>query len=582
MLRNRQTKQMKNKPGCIILYILLSVCFLYSTSCVNGNSVSVELNKARLLMDTASDSSLAILNRISHPEALPEHEYAAYCLLLTQAMDKSLYIHTSDSLIMIATNYYEKHHDPEALAQSYYYTGRVYSDMQETLNAQQYFLKALDLGEDLDMPELLIRVYNSLGTLYSYQDVYEMALPLYKKALPLLENTSDSTNLSYVLRNIARVFAETQHPDSAILYFHQAINVATPQSISALQNGLGSLYLQTGKYADAYNCIQNAIRLCKNPKRLDPIYLNLGEYYFKTAQYDSARHYLNYSLQSPVLYTKAGSLYFLAQIEKQKRDFKNYLKYWDEYEKLRDSINNILHFENIRMTQNMFNYQRIADEKIKYEHESARRMIIIYQLLIITAILTTLSFFYFRKEEQKKRKILDLKDKLYKQSLQYIEDNKKKISLLEEELNSGQKTLSETSRKLYETQKKLYILKNNQITLERDTMQQLKEDLKKTSLFAKINQTEEKLSEDEWSELCSLVDATYPNFTKCIYDLYARISAEELRICYLVKIGTSVKRIATLINKTSSGVSQCRRRLYKKLTKEMGNAEKFDSFIADL
>ena len=130
-------------------------------------------------METASDSSLAILDNITSPEKLSEKEYAAYCLLLTQALDKNYYIHDSDSLIMIATNYYEKHNDLLPLALSYYYAGRVYSEMHDALQAQQYYLKALALGESLNLPELLIKINSNLGTLYSYQDIYEMALPLY-------------------------------------------------------------------------------------------------------------------------------------------------------------------------------------------------------------------------------------------------------------------------------------------------------------------------------------------------------------------------------------------------------------------
>lgn len=573
---------MINKPGNIILQISFVISLLCLVSCSNRTSVSTELDKARSLMEIASDSSLAILDNITSPEKLSEKEYAAYCLLLTQALDKNYYIHDSDSLIMIATSYYEKHNDLLPLALSYYYAGRVYSDMQDALQAQQYYLKALALGESLNLPELLIKINSNLGTLYSYQDIYEMALPLYKKTLPLFENTNDSTNQSFVLRNIARVFAETQQRDSAIYYCQQAIKMATPQSISALQNGLGSLYLQTGKYDEAYNCIQKAIQSCNSPKLLYPFYLNLGEYYYKTMQYDSAQHYLNRSLQSPILYTQAGSLYFLAQIEKQKLDFKNYLKYWDQYEQLRDSIDHDSHFENIRIAQSMFNYQRIADEKNKYEQEATRRMIIIYQILIIITILSIIFFFFFKKEQQKKKKLLDLKGKLYKQSLEYLEDNKKKIALLEQELSSGQETIGDVKRQLFETRKLMLEMENRQISLKHDTMHLVEQDLRKSTLYTKIHQTEEKLSDSEWSELFLLVDATYPSFKKGLLELCSRISLEELRICYLVKIDIPVKRIAILMNITSSGVSQCRRRLYKKLTKEAENAEKFDSFITDL
>ena len=533
-------------------------------------------------METASDSSLAILDNITSPEKLSEKEYAAYCLLLTQALDKNYYIHDSDSLIMIATNYYEKHNDLLPLALSYYYAGRVYSDMQDALQAQQYYLKALALGESLNLPELLIKINNNLGTLYSYQDIYEMALPLYKKTLSFLEKTNDSTSISFALRNIARVYAETHQRDSAICYYQQAIKMATPQSISALQNGLGSLYLQTEKYEEAYDCIQKAIQSCNSPKLLYPFYLNLGEYYYKTTQYDSAQHYLSYSLQSPILYTQAGSIYFLAQIEKQKLDFKNYLKYWDKYEQLRDSIDHDSHFENIRIAQSMFNYQRIADEKNKYEQEATRRMIIIYQILIIITVLSIIFFFYVKREQQKKKRLLDLKEKLYKQSLEYLEENKKKISLLEQELSSGKETIGDVKRQLFETTKLMLEMENRQISLKHDTMHLVEQDLRKSTLYTKIHQTEEKLSDSEWSELFLLVDATYPNFKKGLLELCSRISLEELRICYLVKIDIPVKRIAILMNITSSGVSQCRRRLYKKLTKEAENAEKFDSFIADL
>ena len=573
---------MINKPGNIILQISFVISLLCLVSCSNRTSVSTELDKARSLMEIASDSSLAILDNITSPEKLSEKEYAAYCLLLTQALDKNYYIHDSDSLIIIATNYYEKHNDLLSLALSYYYAGRVYSDMQDALQAQQYYLKALALGESLNQPELLVKVNNNLGTLYSYQDIYEMALPLYKKTLSFLEKTNDSTSISFALRNIARVFTETQQQDSAIYYYQQAIKMATPQSISALQNGLGSLYLKTEKYDEAYNCIQKAIQYCNKPKLLYPFYLNLGEYYYKTMQYDSAQHYLNRSLQSPILYTQAGSLYFLAQIEKQKLDFKNYLKYWDQYELLRDSIDHDSHFENIRIAQSMFNYQRIADEKNKYEHEATQRMIIIYQILIIITALLIIFFFFFKKEQQKKKRLLDLKEKLYKQSLEYLEENKKKIALLEQELSSGQETIGDVKRQLFETRKLMLEMENRQISLKHDTMHLVEQDLRKSILYTKIHQTEEKLSDSEWSELFLLVDATYPNFKKGLLELCSRISLEELRICYLVKSDIPVKRIAILMNITSSGVSQCRRRLYKKLTKEAENAEKFDSFIAGL
>lgn len=572
---------MTNKPGHIVLFILFALSALYFLSCNYTIAVPAELQQAEEVMETEPDSALTILENFELTEELSKKDYAFYCLLLTQALDKNYYIHTSDSLIKEATAYYEEHNDMASLALSYYYMGRVYSDMHKSLQAQQYYLMALELGEELNKTDLLIKINNSLGTLYCFQDIYEQALPLYKKTISLLNQKKDSTNLSYALRNTARAFKQTGQPDSAIVYYKEAIKIATQQSISPLLNDLGSLYLQEKKYVEAYDCFMYAIQLCKKAQLLFPIQLNLGKYFYQTAQCDSAQVYLNQSVQSPDLFTQAGSLYLLAQIEKIKLDFNNYLKYWDKYEQIRDSIEKDSHFENIRITESMFNYQRITDEKNKYEQKASRRMIIIYQMFIFSTFILFIGFLVFKREQQKKKKILELKEILYKQSLQCIEDNKIKISVLEKELTSGKETISDVNKQLFEAKKLILEMENRQIKLKHNTIQLIEQEFQKSYIYTRIHKAENKLSESEWTELALLIDATYSNFTKRLYEFYPQISIEELHICYLVKTGIPVKKIAVLMNISSSGVSHCRRRLYKKLTNQSESAEKFDSFITD-
>lgn len=572
---------MTNKPGNIVLFILFALSALYFLSCNYTIAVPAELQQAEEVMETEPDSALTILENFELTEELSKKDYAFYCLLLTQALDKNYYIHTSDSLIKEATGYYEEHNDMASLALSYYYMGRVYSDMHKSLQAQQYYLMALELGEELNKTDLLIKINNSLGTLYFFQDIYEQALPLYKKTISLLNQKKDSTNLSFAFRNTARAFKETGQLDSAAIYYKEAIKIATPQSISFLLNDLGSIYLEEEKYDEAYDCIMNAIQLCNKVQLLAPIQLNLGKYYYQTSQYDSAQVYLNRSVQTPILFTRAGSLYLLAQIEKTKHDFNNYLKYWDEYELIRDSIEKDSHFENIRITESMFNYQRITDEKNKYEQKASRRMIIIYQMFIFSTFILFIGFLIFKREQQKKKKILKLKEKLYKQSLQCIEDNKIKISVLEKELTSGKETISDVNKQLFEAKKLILEMENRQIKLKHNTIQLIEQEFQKSYIYTRIHKAENKLSESEWAELALLIDATYSNFTKRLYEFYPQISIEELHICYLVKTGIPVKKIAILMNISSSGVSHCRRRLYKKLTNQSESAEKFDSFITD-
>lgn len=360
------------------------VLFLFMSAC-NNHPQAPMLLEAEKIIEEQPDSALSILNKIENVNQLSEKDHATYCLLLTQAQDLNYITHTSDSLIKIAATYFEKNKDMHKASLSYYYMGRVNADLYDALKAQEYYLKALEVGEKTNDFHLLARICNNLGTLYNYQDIYDMALPIHKKALYYLEQDTklDSANISFVLRNIARTYVQTQQKDSAIIYFQKAIKYSTQNNISSIALSLGNLHFDKGEYKEAEQYINKALSLATNKKTLDPIYLSKGELFRVTGQIDSAKVYLTTSSKSPYIYTKAGSFKNLAEIALKQLNWHDYLKYSKQYELLRDSITNSSHFENIRMTQGMYNYQRINKEKNRFEKEAAHRMILIYQVTTV-------------------------------------------------------------------------------------------------------------------------------------------------------------------------------------------------------
>lgn len=68
-----------------------------------------------------------------------------YYLLLTEAEDKTYKKHESDSLIAIATEYFDKTDDVKRKAKAWYYRGRVVDDLKDAPRAQDYYLKALQM-----------------------------------------------------------------------------------------------------------------------------------------------------------------------------------------------------------------------------------------------------------------------------------------------------------------------------------------------------------------------------------------------------------------------------------------------------
>ncbi|WP_302313527.1 tetratricopeptide repeat protein [uncultured Parabacteroides sp.] len=559
------------------------VLFLFMSAC-NNHPQAPMLLEAEKIIEEQPDSALSILNKIENVNQLSEKDHATYCLLLTQAQDLNYITHTSDSLIKIAATYFEKNKDKPRSMLAYYYLGRVNSDLQDALQAQEYYLKALEIGDDSKDYHLLARIYNNLGTLYSYQGIYEMALPMHQKALHFLEQESkrDTVNISYVLRNTARIFTLMNLEDSAIIYHNKALKYSIPYNISSILVDLGNIFIIKGDYDKAKNYLDQAQNLTTIPKTLCPIYLSKGELFTAINQIDSAKFYLTKCSQSPNIYTQAGGLHHLAQVALIENNLSDYVKYTEAYSILRDSITNRSHFENIRIAQSMFNYHCIAKEKDIFEKKATQRMILIYQVIIIFSITIAIFIFIFKREKIKKKQLTDLKEEQYKRSQQYIEDNEKQISQLTEMFHTKQKEMSEVEKQLYEARKLMLEMENRQIFEKQGTIQLLEKDFHNSSLYIRIHREDDiQLSPSEWEELHQLIDATYPDFTNRLIKLYTQISIEEIHICYLVKMQLPIKKIAFIMHITSSGVSQCRRRLYKKFTGEPQNTEKFDKFITD-
>lgn len=576
-------KEMKKKFLQIVSQVSVLLILIFLTFC-DHHPATPELALAEQLMEQKPDSALKVIQQIKNPEGLSSREHALYCLFLTLANDKNYITHTSDSVIKIAVNYFDKQNDPKYKMLAYYCMGRVNTDLQDALQAQECYLKALEFGEESKDIRLLIKTNNNLANLYFLRDLDDMAIPLYKKALFYIkqEEETDSLYMSYALRNIARTFTQSQQLDSAILYYQHALKFSQLDSKTSIYNDLGNLYCDKGNYTEAQKCIDNALLFIQANEKAHPVYLTQGRLYITIGKSDSAYYYLKQSSESPNLYTKASSLRRLSEIVNKSNQYKEYAEYMEEYESLRDSLTASDHSENIRITQSMFNYQRVAKEKNKYEKEASDRMLLIYQIIIISVIIFIIGFIFYKRNDKKKEQLIKNNELKYKRSQQYIEDNKCEIARLENELSLEQIQKDKYQKQLYEARKTMLELENLYLFKRQGAIKILEKDLQNINLYVRIQEEDDiQLSACEWIELQQLIDATYQDFTERLSKVYNKISDEELRICYLVKMKIPVKKIASIVHISPSGVSQCRRRLYKKFTGEPENTESFDKFIAD-
>ena len=132
------------KNGINLLMIL--VLFI---SCVQEKEDNNVLRRVEACMELFPDSALSLLSQIECPECMRGQQRADYALLLTQALDKNYLDNLqSDSLIMIAVEYYKQEGDKLKAGKAYFYYGKVMLLKERFSDAMQAYLEASSLLEE--------------------------------------------------------------------------------------------------------------------------------------------------------------------------------------------------------------------------------------------------------------------------------------------------------------------------------------------------------------------------------------------------------------------------------------------------
>ena len=191
------------KKNIVFLLILIPIIWI---SCDGMGHQTIDFRKIENLMPQHPDSALMLLEQIENKENLSRKDKAHYYLLLTEAQDKTFVKYETDSLITIATDYYEETDDLERKAKAWFYKGRINQNLNHPLKAQECLLNALQNEEQIEDHALLGRINNGIGMLYTQQDVYERALPYQQKAVMHFKAIADSIGQVYALRDLGRIY----------------------------------------------------------------------------------------------------------------------------------------------------------------------------------------------------------------------------------------------------------------------------------------------------------------------------------------------------------------------------------------
>ncbi|WP_289007549.1 hypothetical protein [uncultured Parabacteroides sp.] len=426
---------------------MTNLLFLLCLAACSGKSdVVTLLREAEMYMDERPDSALCLLDSVKSMGELTGQEHALWCLLYTQAQDKNRIEHTSDSLIQIAVKYYDGTDLEDRKMQAYYYCGRVFQDLSDAPQAQGCYLKAYEVGKNLNNNSLLGRLCANLGTLYTYQELYQPALDFQKEAADYFLLDEDTVSLSIAFRNIARIYICENLSDSAKTYYSKALSYTSDVHAFYIFNELADAYGRIGEYEKGLSYARKANTLTQTVDDSCLVSFTLGDIFLKTGQLDSADHYLSFCLRSPNIYTLAGTYYLLGQLEKRQNNLEQYVLFQEKYEPLKDSIEQQSRMETLIRNQCLYDYRAVEKEKEYYRQEAYRTTIRLYRIYLgaILFVIAVFIFFVYRSKKQRQKEeqlnqSLRLKDQDYRQSQAFLKEKEDSIARLMEKLELEQK-----------------------------------------------------------------------------------------------------------------------------------------------
>ena len=602
------------KKNIVFLLILIPIIWI---SCDGMGHQTIDFRKIENLMPQHPDSALMLLEQIENKENLSRKDKAHYSLLLTEAEDKTYVTHTTDSLISIAADYYEKTDDLGRKAKAWYYKGRINQDLGHPLKAQEYYLKALRDEEKIEDHALLGRIHNHIGMLYAYQKVYEKALPFQKKAVENFHLINDSTGQVFALRDLGRTFLMLGLQDSSIICNQKAIALMRKRIIPSVYTELAGFYIDRQRLEEAHGLLRTSLQNVAKPQAKYPVYLVLGELYKKSGQIDSACFYLQACINSaPLPETRAGGLFHLKEIALEKGQWEQAALLSKQYELLKDSIEQGKNAESIRNVQAFYSYNEIEQDLWEARLYASKQKS--FYSLLITACLFLLTvallrFIHYRRErknllqrlkaneeqiqrnEQTLKNISDVKDSLQNE-IQIYKTKERQLSKEKDE--QLKRTNEEIRQKIMQLEKLSHTkdeLEKNLLTLRSENSNLKKREQAREEERKKIEESErlqnERLydkfrspagwepTDTDWHKLFISVDKLYPKMVTTLQKSTS-LNESERKICYLSKIGVKPGAIEILLSK--GNVSVYRKRLYEKLTKKEGTAKDFDKYISDI
>ncbi|MEQ8905181.1 tetratricopeptide repeat protein [Ekhidna sp.] len=177
--------------------------------------------------------------------------------------------------------------------------------------------QAVELNTRLGNEGRLGSNYHNIGNAYEIKGQLEKATDYYLKAVNIQRKLGDKRRLANALNGLGLVYEKLRDFDKAVEIFNEALSnyEGSESGKNRFYNNLGITYIGMGDYEKAKIQFQKILKdssLREHETRYALVTGNLGECYFRLAQYDSAIFFSSQSLEIKQRTKRVGTISFPA------------------------------------------------------------------------------------------------------------------------------------------------------------------------------------------------------------------------------------------------------------------------------
>lgn len=451
------------------------------------------------------------------------------------------------------------------LAQVYITTGKMYNSKDVLDIALKYYLKAYDIYKTNNNIEEVAKLENNLAIIYAVVNNKEKALQYFLNVYRYQKSRHDPVKLIKILNNIGTLYLK-KNLDSSLQYYQKAYAINKTIKNNDLKvnvcTNLARVYELKNDRKNADYYFDEAFSLVKtgvNTIVEKFVYESFSEYMLKQKKYDAvivnAKKALESGKENVYSFSGLNLNKMLYQVYISKKDYKNAVYYFQQYNAINDSINvevKAVNIERIKLEQD---YKARTQIKTLIEEKKRFKYYVVGLILVVGILILIILLIKYRNT--------------------YI-----KNQLEKELLNSNMQALNQS----LEAKKKVLIGKAMAEIHRTDNINEILTDLKQIKLKTVnkemqhaidivLKRLEKDLNTDIWKEFEISFEQVHKSFFDKLTVDYPLLTPKDRRLCALLYLDLTTKEISQITGQSFKSIENARTRLRKKfdLTNEKVN-----------